>query len=225
LSTSVKASDQNYGRLYEAGNRAARALAMEPPAIYVAPSTFSIDARALGTDDDACVVFGEEIAAKLTNDELVAMVGHELAHIQNNHIPYTTALYYLQHDAVFFVRWAVQPAIIALQAWARRADVTCDRAALLVTRDLDVTLSAVIKTASRGAIDPAEYLANLPDKQAGVTKYAEMFRSHPALPKRVQALRLFAQSTFYKLAVGQDVIDGLSSDAVDQRVGEILSVF
>ncbi len=226
LGESIKASDHKHRRVYDAGERAARALDMDAPAIYVARAGTDIDARALGTDDDACVVVNETLEQRLGDPELTAIIGHELAHIQNNHIPYTTALYYLQHDAIFFVRWIVQPAIMALAAWARRAEMTCDRGALLATRDLDATLAAIIKTSSRTEVDVAQYLAELPDSgRKGVTRYAELFRSHPLLPKRVQALRLFAQSIFYKQLIGQDVIDGLSSDAVDTRVSEILSVF
>ena len=33
-----------------------------------------------------------------------------------------------------------------LQAWSRRAEITCDRAALLSARDLEVTLRALVKT-------------------------------------------------------------------------------
>jgi hypothetical protein len=34
---------------------------------------------------------------------------------------------------------------MTLQAWSRRAEVTCDRASLLAVRDLDKTLGALVK--------------------------------------------------------------------------------
>src|SRR5262249_60688947 len=111
--------------------------------------------------------------------ELVAAIAHELAHVQNGHILYTTALHYLSHSAAFFVRWVVQPAIMTLQAWSRRAEVTCDRAALLAVRDLDKTLAALVRLElglDRGAAFNAEdYLKAVPDVKKGIGRYAELF--------------------------------------------------
>jgi Zn-dependent protease with chaperone function len=123
----------------------------------------------------------------------------------------------------------VQPAIMTLQAWSRRAEITCDRAALICTQDLDATLAALVKSAlgleRDTALDIAAYLEHLPDVKRGVGRYAELFRSHPYLPKRVQALRVFAESAFYQHITGTTTEDGLSADEVDAKVSEILSVF
>ena len=103
---------------------------VRPPVIFAAP-TDSIKVKVLGTDDAPHLIVNLALAESLSDDELVAAIGHELAHIQNGHILYVTALHYLTHSAAFFVRWAIQPAIMTLQAWSRRAEVTCDRAALI----------------------------------------------------------------------------------------------
>lgn len=224
LGASTKATDQHHRRVYQAANRAARGLDMDAPPVYIASREVNIDARALGTDDDACVVINESLIDRLSDDEVTAVLAQQFSHVQNAHIPYATALYYLEHEAMFFVRWIVKPAIMTLQAWSRRAEITCDRAALLVTRKLDVALSAVIKLASPGQVDVSAYLADMPEPKAGVGRFLEYFRTRPALAKRVAALRLFAQSTFYKHTVGEDIAGGLSADELDRRVGEILSV-
>ena len=112
--------------------------------MFAAP-TSSIKVKVLGTEDAPHLIVNLELAEKLDDTELVAAIAHELGHIQNGHILYTTALHYLQHSAAFFVRWVVQPAIMTLQAWSRRAEVTCDRASLLAVRDLDKTLAAMVK--------------------------------------------------------------------------------
>jgi hypothetical protein len=44
------------------------------------------------------------------------------------------------------VRWIVSPALAALRSWSRRAEVTCDRAGLLCTRDVDVSAAALTKS-------------------------------------------------------------------------------
>jgi len=229
LGTSVKVTDQQFPRVQEAARKAATALRLRVPPVYVAPTSWSLKARALGTDDAPYIVVNAQAADSLTEIELVAAIGHELGHVQNNHVLYVTALHYLRHSAVFFLRWVVQPAIMALQAWSRRAEITCDRAALIATRDLDATLATMVKLElglDKGAsfrLD--EYLRELPDVKKGIGRYAELFRSNPYLPKRVQALRLFAESAFYANITGQSATGKASADAVDKQVGELVSVF
>ena len=122
----------------------------------------------------------------------------------------------------------VQPAIMTLQAWSRRAEVTCDRAALLAVRDLDKTLQALVAIElglDKGAAFSAEdYLKSVPDVKRGIGRYAELFRSHPQLPKRVEALRLFAGSAMYAQATGGDPTGKPSLTDVDKQVASLISV-
>nr|MBA3454965.1 M48 family metalloprotease [Deltaproteobacteria bacterium] len=145
------------------------------------------------------------------------------------HILYATALHYLTSSAAFFVRWVVQPAIMTLQAWSRRAEVTCDRAALLALRDENKTLEALVKLElgldKDTAFNADEYLKSQPDPKKGIGRYAELFRSHPYVPKRVQALRLFANSALYASVVGQDPAGKPSLPEIDKQVSDLISVF
>lgn len=229
LGTAVKATGQQFPRLHQAVRAAGEALHMEPPPVYVTQASSSIRAQVLGVNDDAYAVVNAELIDQLDDAELTALVGHELGHIQNNHVLYTTALYYLTEAAAMFVRWAVQPAIMTLQAWSRRAEITCDRAALLCARDLDVAMATMVKVALGGAaggqLDVRAYIENLPDTKRGVGRYAELFRTQPYLPKRLQALRRFAESSLYKSFIGQDPKGAPSTADVDAEVAEILSVF
>jgi len=121
----------------------------------------------------------------------------------------------------------VQPAILALQAWSRRAEISCDRAALICTRDLRATVAAMVKM-SLGVdaqVNIDEYLAHLPDTRKGIGRFAELLRSHPYLPKRVQALQVFAGSSFYQRLTGADLQGAANAEQADAQVAEILKVF
>src|SRR3954470_6447124 len=170
LGTAVKVSDQQYPRVFEAAKAAGAALRVRVPVVFAAASS-SIKVKVLGTDDAPHLIVNLELAEKLDDTELVAAIAHELAHVQNGHILYTTALHYLNNSAAFFVRWVVQPAIMTLQAWSRRAEVTCDRASLLAVRDLDKTLNALVALelgVEQGAtFDAEEYLRTVPDVKRG----------------------------------------------------------
>ncbi|MGN6103753.1 MAG: M48 family metallopeptidase [Kofleriaceae bacterium] len=229
LGTAVKVSDQQYPRVWAAAKAAGEALRVRVPPVFAAPAS-SIKVKVLGTEDAPHLIVNLELAEKLDETELIAAIAHELGHVQNGHILYATALHYLTNSAVFFVRWVVQPAIMTLQAWSRRAEVTCDRAALLAVRDLDKTLAAMVKlelgVEKGSAFSADEYLRSLPETKGGfVGRYAELFRSHPYVPKRVQALRLFGDSALFAQISGRDPTGKPSLAEIDKQVGDLISVF
>lgn len=227
LGSAVKVTDQQYPRVYHAAKAAGAALRVTVPSVFAAPSD-KIKVAVLGTDDAPHLIVNLQLAERLDDTQLIAAIGHELGHVQNGHIFYATALHYLRHSAAFYVRWVVQPAIMTLQAWSRRAEVTCDRAALLAVRDLDRTLQALVAIElglDQGAAFSAEdYLKAVPDVKRGIGRYAELFRSHPQIPKRVQALRLFAGSAMYAQATGGDPTGKPSLADVDKQVAGLISV-
>ena len=228
LGTAVKVTDQQYPRVWEAAKAAGAALRVRVPVIFAAP-TSSIKVKVLGTQDAPHLIVNLDLAEKLDDTELVAAIAHELGHVQNGHILYTTALHYLSNSAAFFVRWIVQPAIMTLQAWSRRAEVTCDRASLLAVRDVDKTLAALVRLElgldKGSAFNAEEYLRAMPDVKKGLGRFTEMFRSHPYVPKRVQAIRLFAGSALYAQVTGQDPSGKPSLNEVDKQVSDLISVF
>jgi Zn-dependent protease with chaperone function len=230
LGTAVKVTDQQYPRVWTAARAAGEALRVRVPPVFAAP-TSSIKVKVLGTEDAPHLIVNLELADQLDETELVAAIAHELGHVQNGHILYATALHYLTSSAVFFVRWMVQPAIMTLQAWSRRAEVTCDRAALLAVKNLDKTLAALVKLElglEKGATFSAEeYLRTVADgaRKGGIGRYAELFRSHPYVPKRVAALRLFAESALYAQVTGADPTGKPSLPDVDKKVADLISVF
>jgi Zn-dependent protease with chaperone function len=229
LSTSVKVSDSQYPRVFEAARKAGAALRVRVPTIFASPSE-EIGVKALGMEDAPYLVVNMKLAEILDDNALVVAIAHELGHVQNGHVLYSTALHYLRHSAVFFVRWAVQPAIVTLQAWSRRAEITCDRAALLAVKDVDVALQSMVTVAmgptNAAGFDAAAYLRDLPEASGSrFSNFSEMFKSHPALGKRVQALRWFADSAYYAIATGQDASGKPSSIDVDSRVADLISVF
>jgi len=220
LADAVRVTDQQFPRLYGIAARCASILRLPVPPVYVKPDVRG-DAWTLGLDDDCYVVLDRALVDRLNDDELGFLLGHELGHLHNNHVVLNTALYYLTTGAAFYVKWIVQPATLPLRAWARRAEITCDRAGLLCTRDADVAVRAMIKIAAGLApVDVDEYLKEL----GKGSSFVEIFRSHPYLSKRIEALRLFARSAFFRRHAGLGD-DGLAAHDCDDEVAKLLSVF
>jgi Zn-dependent protease with chaperone function len=222
LGSAVRVSSQKHPQVQRLAERAAATLHVSPPAVYVSPQLAVLEAHTFGTDEEAYILLGAPVVEHLNEAELGFVLGHELAHIQNGHVLYETSLYYLQNFAGRFVKWIVTPATMALSAWARRAQITCDRAGLVVSRSLDVAQSALSKLALGSTelyqtLDVDGFLA-LDPEAAGAA--AERFKEHPLLPRRIAALRAFAASAYYHGLSDEE--GGATLAECDARVAEIL---
>jgi len=233
LGTAVKVTDKQFPRVYALAVRCADVLRIAQPTIYVSPNIGSLNAHTFGTTDDPYIVVNAALIDHLSEQELLDVIGHECGHIQNNHVVYMTTLFFLSRAANMFLRWTVKPAVLALNAWARRAEITCDRTGLLCTRDLDVSVAALVKLAlgSRklySDINMEAYLAQMDEAARGPGRFDEFLHTHPYLPKRVAALRLFASTAYFRSLVGGGNgagTGGISKDECDARVAELLAIF
>jgi Zn-dependent protease with chaperone function len=152
LDRAVRASPEANATVYAVAQRAAHTLHLPAPPIYIATDQRGMNAHTLGTDEQAYVLLDGGLVDALNEAELADVLGRQLAAIQNQHVLYTTALYYLERFAARFVRWIVAPALLALHGWAKRAAITGDRGGLICTRDLEVstaTLGKIGATAER----------------------------------------------------------------------------
>ncbi len=224
VSASTRATDTSYTRLFATAEAATHALGLERcPPIYVSDAQAPVGAWALGTDDDSIVIVHPAWIDGLSDTELLAVVGRTLGYVQNNLVPYTTALYYLEHDAFFFVRWVVTPAIIALRAWARRADISCDRAVLICTRVVGITSAALLRS-SGAYTGPLDYegLAQTQSQESATGPIAELLGQQKHLRHRIDALHVFAKTYLYSQLIGNAEPSGLATDRADELVAEIL---
>jgi len=232
LGTAVRVTDKQFPNLHKLAVRCADTLQIAVPTVYVSPDIGSLNAHTFGTADESYIVLNAALIDHLTEPELLDVIGHECGHIQNDHTVYMTALYFLSRAGGTLLRWGAKPATLALKGWARRAEITCDRAGLICTRDLDVSVACLAKLAlgSRklyADINLDEYLKQL-DESRGPGRLDELSRSHPYLPKRVAALRAFAETTYYrslvKAANDSTPTSGISREECDARVAKLLAV-
>lgn len=226
LGTAIKVSPKQFPKIFALGESCAKTLHINPPTIYIASDIGSLNAHTFGTNEDAYIVLHSALVDHLSEAELLTVIGHECGHIQNNHVVFSTALYYLLNAANKFLKWMVTPAVLALQSWSRRAEITCDRAGLICARDLDVAQAALLKVAIGSKklyedLNVEAFLQQIEESKGGMGRFTEVFATHPYLPKRIEALRLFAQSQFYHGVIGQE--GGLAAETVDARTAELLA--
>src|ERR1700722_12272861 len=225
LGNAVKVSERQFPRIQGITKTAAETLQINMPQVFVVNSPV-FNAGTLGTNDDSFIMVHSALVDQYTDEELLTVIGHECGHIHNSHVAYLTALHYLTYMAGMFLPWILQPALVALRTWSRRAEITCDRAGMLVARDQAAAERAITKLAvgSRKLYEEFNldaFLEQHEEGSHGIGKYMEVFATHPWLPKRVLAMRVFGDSQLYHTAVGKPPT-GLTMSEVDSRVASLL---
>ncbi len=223
LGAAKKVSPQQFPQIDAAAEQAAKALHIPRPAVYVTHDLGALHAQTLGTEEEAYIVLNGALTERLTESELLFVLSQECGHIQNDHVVLTTSLYYLSHAANRFVKWIVSPAAMALSSWSKRAEITCDRAGLIGTKNLDTAEAVLLKIAIADMSDEglAAVLEQLRASREAPERLSEVLRDNPYVHKRIDALRIFADSAYYKSLVGGT--GGLTQAEVDGKVGEVLS--
>jgi len=227
LGTTVRVSERQFPRIHAVAKHCAERLDVPIPTVYVQNSPF-LNAYTFGTQDDSFIVVHSALIDHFTEAELTFVIGHETGHIQNQHVVYGTLLHVLRTTASLLLRWISPPIEVALLAWYRRAEITCDRAGLLCCGDVSVATKSFLKMATGSQklyaeLDVEAYLSQLEEGRRGLGRFTEAFASHPYLPKRVSALRLFTQSALCReaLDLGEG---GLSMEAVDKQTHDIIQI-
>ncbi|UQA62486.1 M48 family metallopeptidase [Polyangium aurulentum] len=227
LGHAVKVGPNQFPRVHSLASHCAGTLGIATPTLYIVNSPH-LNAATYGTNDDSFILVHSALVDHFTDEELINVIGHECGHIHNSHVVYLTAMHYLARMAGLFVRWAVAPALVALNGWSRRAEVTCDRAGLLCCKSLDVSTRTLAKLALGSTklyseLNMDAFLEQYEESKDSVGRYSELFASHPWLPKRVMALRTFAESELYRkhTSAGEG---GLSMEQVDEKVHDIIKV-
>jgi hypothetical protein len=92
----------------------------------------------------------------LTEEELLAVIGHELGHVKCQHMLFKSLAYILRYFGSEILssmlpagtgHLASIPLQLAILHWERMAEFSCDRAALLVVQDPEIVASALTKLA------------------------------------------------------------------------------
>lgn len=104
------------------------------------------------------IVLHSGLLERLNDEETLAVIAHEVGHIHSEHVLYLTAARLMEALANFgaarlipgseIIKFIISAGIgSALLAWSRRAELSCDRAALLTVQDPHVIGRTMMKLA------------------------------------------------------------------------------
>ncbi|GAB4814080.1 hypothetical protein N2152v2_001126 [Parachlorella kessleri] len=147
MGTSVKVGPDQLPSLYGLLTDAASILQMEPPDLYVRqdPSPNAYTLAIAGRKP--FIVVHTALLELLSLAEVQAVIAHELGHLKCDHGVWLTAANVLALGTVSLLPLVSGAVEEGLMRWLRAAELTCDRAALLVAQDSRVVVSALMKLA------------------------------------------------------------------------------
>lgn len=166
MASAVKITPQQCPDLYAKLQVACTTLGVDMPDFFLQQNPV-VNAFTGGVDK-AVIVLWTGLVEKLNDEELLAVIAHEVGHIHAEHVLYLTAarlIEALMNASVAavvpgsdIIKFLVSAGISsALLAWARRAELSCDRAALLVTQDPHVIGRTMMKLAGGTMASKIDY--------------------------------------------------------------------
>ncbi len=226
LGTAVRVNSRQFPAFHDQILHCAKILKIVVPTVYVTHNP-TINAGTYGTNTESFIVVNSALVDSFTHEQVLFVLGHESGHIQNNHVVYHSAAKQLANGLGIVVKWASMPAGLALNAWSRRSEITCDRAGLICCRDEKVALESIMRMGLGSQkmypkMDVDEFVSQLEDIKEGWGRLTELTKTHPYLPKRIQALKLFAESSYYRNLIGEK--GGRPLDEIDREVEDIIKV-
>lgn len=155
MASAVKVTPQQCPDLHAKLQIACTTLGVDMPDLFIQQNPV-VNAFTGGVEKPI-IVLHSSLIERLNEEETLAVLAHEVGHIHSEHVLYLTAAQLILALATIPVASLPIAAILkelltatmrgALLAWMRRAELSCDRAALLVTQDPHVIGRTMMKLA------------------------------------------------------------------------------
>ncbi|GAA1267025.1 M48 family metallopeptidase [Kitasatospora nipponensis] len=212
LATAVKTSERQYPEIFNMVRDAAYVLDLEQvPDLYVTQDP-TVNAMCIGMDAPVIVVT-TGLVDLLDEEELRAVIGHEVGHAMSGHAVYRTMLLILTNLATK-VGWiplgnlAIMGLVTALKEWFRKAELSCDRAGLLAGQDPQASMRGLMKLAGGhnlgemnvdAFLEQAEEYDKAGDLRDSVLKLLQVLpQTHPFAVVRVARLKQWSEGEEYR---------------------------
>ncbi|MHC6201838.1 M48 family metallopeptidase [Breznakiellaceae bacterium SP9] len=216
LASCVKVTEYQYSKLDTILNDVIEVFgsAYKPP-LFITQNPFW-NASVLGVKEPI-IILNNAMLRTGSDEEICAVLGHELGHIMSGHTLYKTLVYLLANislNVIPFSQVLLLPIRAALFEWDRKSELTADRAGLLAVQNPQDNYNLLMKMA--GADDLTQVNSNEFFKQAHeyemqqtvldtVHKFLnQLWESHPFPVIRLQELKTWESSGAYQKILNGD---------------------
>ena len=184
------------------------------PDLFVSQTPF-VNAGAYGMDSPFIVINSGALKL-LDDDEMRALLGHELGHVMSGHALYHTILALILYvgfsSLPFLAGIALLPVRYALLEWYRKSEMSSDRAGLLASQDPPAALRMFLKMAGGGdmsQMDLDAFLVQAKEYEESGGPLDRIFqilntldRTHPFNTLRAAELQRWIEAGHYDRIVG-----------------------
>ncbi len=212
----IRTSENQYSNIHARLRRVCEVLDVaEPPECYVS-QVEKVNAGAIGFKEPF-IVLSSSMLEILTDDEVEAVLGHEVGHILSGHVFYRTLMDLLSKIIMFgypLTGIALVPIYMGLLEWYRKSEVSSDRAALLAMQNPEIVMSALMKLAGGirgGELNLDEFILQSEEYKTGGSVLDSVYRvlnvlgqTHPFAVMRVAEVRQWIESGDYDRVLGGD---------------------
>jgi Zn-dependent protease with chaperone function len=212
LGSSVRLGEDQLPKVWSLHQRAYKTLDLEPvPDLYLTQFPIA-NASTIGAGRPL-VVLQSGLLKLLDEEQLYAVFAHEAGHVLSDHVLYGTALSILTSiSRLPGIPLPLMPLRAALMEWYRSAELSCDRAAALVTRD-PLTVCRVLMVIAAGAeakrLDLDVFMKQgqeYREKGSGLERLSRLLLdlnvTHPMPVRRIHELMEWVASGEYDRIVG-----------------------
>jgi Zn-dependent protease with chaperone function len=218
LAGGVRVSERQFPQINDMVRDGAYILDLpDVPEVFITQDP-AVNAMTLGSDRPFMVITTGMVDL-LDPEELRTVVGHELGHVLSGHAVYRTMLYNLINLARR-IAWmpigylGLRGIIWALEEWYRKSELSCDRAGLLASQDVDAARRVLMKLAGGSRMselsadafhEQAHEYDAVPDVRDGLLKILQLQgNTHPFAVVRFAELDRWATSGEYERILSGD---------------------
>lgn len=218
LASSVRVSGKQFPKLYKFINEAREILDInEEFELYVSQNPI-MNAGAVGVEKPF-ILLNSAIIERLSEEELLAVIGHEVGHCASGHVLYKTLLWLILILSSMLIQIPIAGAalnaiLMALNEWNRKSELSADRAGLLVVQDPNISYTALMKLAGGskiGQMNINEFFIQAQEYESGgdiidsVHKLINLLgQSHPFPVLRLSELKTWVDSGNYEKIINGD---------------------
>lgn len=200
--SAVLAGPSQFPDIYEMAQDCAKRLGIGAPNVYITHDQ-TINAYTYASDTvTPTIVVHSGIVERMTPGELKCVIGHECGHVHNEHIVYQSICNVLSNlltGGNVIIQMLSATNVLMFYEWSRAAEITCDRAAMICSDNIEDAVS-VNKKLAYGTFINREAEINIEDLRDQLEELSmaasvatELCGSHPSSIRRVLASDAFSR--------------------------------
>lgn len=189
LGNSLQVSDKHFYRLKQIIEEKSQELKIPEPKLFIYLDPYP-NAYTIGYKNPYSIVLSSSLVEGLSEEELEAVISHELGHVKFHHARISSVISPAGKDIIIFT-WI-------FGFWQRATELTADRVSLLITENPGALIKALIKisvgTKFLSQIDEEELLGQSREIQKSfLNKWGELLYNHPYLTSRIDNILTLAK--------------------------------